>query len=155
MQHFRFCSPDKKGQKHRGMAVVEFALVVPVLISLLLGIVEFGLLVRDNLTLANAAREGARSGSLGSKQDQIKARVTSAAAPLNLTAAKAGRIDIEQSLDNGITYTAIPPDMASSNGVPQGAMLRVTAVNRHQSLTGFFPFINNRIISGSATFRKE
>ncbi len=137
------------------MATVEFALVVPVLLTLLLGIVEFGYLVRDNLTLANAAREGARSGSLGARQDQIRARVTSAAAPLDLTPAKNGNIVIEQSVDNGTTYTALSADLASSNAVPINAMLRVTAITKHQSLTGFFPFVNNKIMSGSATFRRE
>lgn len=137
------------------MAVVEFALIVPVLITLLLGIIEFGLLVRTNLTLANASREGARSASLGAKQADIRARVTSAAPPLNLTVAQGGNIIIQQSVDNGVTYTAPAADLVSSNSVPIGAMLRVTAVTRHRSLTGFFSFVNNKIMSGSATFRKE
>ena len=155
MRHFQNDHSSKKFHRRRGMAVVEFALVVPVLITLLLGIVEFGLLVRDNLTLANAAREGARSGSLGAKQDQIRTRVTSAAAPLNLTTAQGGNIIIEQSVDNGATYTLPLADLASNNAVPIGSLLRVTAINRHQSLTGFFPFVNNKIMRGSATFRKE
>ncbi|HEX8463821.1 MAG TPA: TadE/TadG family type IV pilus assembly protein [Abditibacterium sp.] len=144
----------KNRAKRRGSGLVEFALVCPVLITLLLGIMEFGLLARDNLTLANAAREGARSGSLGATKAQINKRVTSAAAPLSLTAAKGGRIDIEQSVD-GTTYTTAPDDMVSSNAVPQGHLLRVTIVARHLSLTGFFPFLKDKEIQGSATFRKE
>ncbi len=137
------------------MAVVEFAMVLLPLLTLMMGIVEFAYLARNNLTLANAAREGARTGSLGARQDQIKTRVTSAAAPLDLTPAKGGNIIIKQSLNNGATYIDLPTDLLSSNAVPVGSMLRVTAVNRHQSLTGFFPFVSNRIMQGSATFRKE
>lgn len=137
------------------MAVVEFALVVPVLLTLLMGIIEFGYLVRDNLTLANAAREGARVGSLGGKQDQIIARVKSAAAPLDVTPAKGGNIVIQQSVNNGATYVDLPPDLLSGNAVAIGSMLRVTAINKHQSLTKFFPFITDKIMKGSATFRRE
>lgn len=155
MKSLHSLPPDSRVQKRRGMAVVEFALVVPVLLTLLMGIIEFGYLVRDNLTLANAAREGARVGSLGGKQDQIKARVTSAAAPLDLTAAKGGNIVIQQSTNNGATYVDLPPDLLSGNAVAIGSMLRVTTINKHQSLTKFFPFINDKIMKGSATFRRE
>jgi Flp pilus assembly protein TadG len=45
-----------------GQALVEFALVLPVLILLLLGIVEFGLLLYNQQVITNASREGARYG---------------------------------------------------------------------------------------------
>ena len=45
-----------------GGAAVEFALILPLLIFLLFGIVEFGLLEYNNLILTNASREGARAG---------------------------------------------------------------------------------------------
>lgn len=44
--------------------MVEFALVLPVFILLLLGAVEFGRAYLDLHLLTNAAREGARAGSL-------------------------------------------------------------------------------------------
>ena len=44
----------------RGAAAVEFALVMPILIMLLFGIIEFGRAYNAKLTLANAAREAAR-----------------------------------------------------------------------------------------------
>jgi len=46
--------------RRRGQALVEFALVVPLLFLLFLGIVETGRLVFYLHTLNNAAREGAR-----------------------------------------------------------------------------------------------
>lgn len=48
----------------RGQALVEFALVVLPLLLLIVGIVQFGLLLNANVTLTNAAREGARAGSI-------------------------------------------------------------------------------------------
>lgn len=46
-----------------GSTVVEFALVVPILITLLMGTVTAGLAYNDKLSIANAARESARLGS--------------------------------------------------------------------------------------------
>jgi hypothetical protein len=46
----------------RGAVVVEFALVLPFLMFLLMGIIEFGLLFYNQQVLTNASREGARAG---------------------------------------------------------------------------------------------
>lgn len=43
-----------------GLAVVEFAIVVPLLSLLAAGIVEFGMAWRDNLTVSSATRSAAR-----------------------------------------------------------------------------------------------
>lgn len=48
----------------RGQAMVEFAFVLLPVLLLIVGIVQFGLLFGANVTLTNAAREGARSGSI-------------------------------------------------------------------------------------------
>jgi Flp pilus assembly protein TadG len=42
-----------------GGAVVEFAIILPLLIALLFGIVEFGLLLYNKQIITNASREGA------------------------------------------------------------------------------------------------
>ena len=47
-----------------GQAVVEFALVLPVFVLLVFGAIEFGRAYYDLHLLTNAAREGARRGSL-------------------------------------------------------------------------------------------
>ena len=50
-----------------GAALVEFALVATLLFTLLFGILEFGLMFRDRLTIANATQSAARVGaSMGS-----------------------------------------------------------------------------------------
>ncbi len=50
----------KSLRSERGAAAVEMALVLPVLLLLLLGIVEFGRAFQVQATLAAAAREGVR-----------------------------------------------------------------------------------------------
>jgi len=44
----------------RGVAAVEFALILPVLLLIVFGIINFGLLMYDLSVVTNAAREGAR-----------------------------------------------------------------------------------------------
>lgn len=49
-------------RRNDGQELIEYALVLPVLMLLLLGIMEFGMLILSYNTIANAAREGARFG---------------------------------------------------------------------------------------------
>jgi Flp pilus assembly protein TadG len=48
----------------RGQALVEFAVVVTPLILIVVAIIQFGLLYGAHVTLTNAAREGARAGTI-------------------------------------------------------------------------------------------
>lgn len=46
----------------RGIAVVEFALILPLLMLLLLGCIDISLALLDKSLITNASREGARAG---------------------------------------------------------------------------------------------
>lgn len=46
----------------RGAAVIEFALILPLLMIMLAGILDYGQIYFTRLTMTNAAREGARVG---------------------------------------------------------------------------------------------
>ena len=46
----------------RGAATVEFAIIAVFLLTLVFGIIEFGILMFDQHVLTNASREGARAG---------------------------------------------------------------------------------------------
>ena len=50
----------EKGSRQQGAAMVEFALVLPILIMLVFGIIEFGRAFNADISLTHAAREGAR-----------------------------------------------------------------------------------------------
>jgi Flp pilus assembly protein TadG len=53
-------SPAHRARRLGGMAMVEFVLILPALLVILFGILEFGVLFFQWQTLSNAAREGAR-----------------------------------------------------------------------------------------------
>jgi Flp pilus assembly protein TadG len=48
----------------RGGALLEFAIIAPLLLIILFGIIEFGLILYNKAVLTNASREGARYGIL-------------------------------------------------------------------------------------------
>jgi len=71
------------GRDQKGQSVVEFALVVPILLLLVLGIMEFGRAYSANLALQNAVREGARLAVTGATDTQIVQRVKDSAPTLD------------------------------------------------------------------------
>jgi len=50
----------------RGTAAVEFALTLPVILSILGGAIEFGWYFHESMHMVNAVRQGARSASMTS-----------------------------------------------------------------------------------------
>ena len=54
----------KRAARHRqmGLATVEFGLLLPLLVLILSGILEFGFALYDKAMITNASREGARAG---------------------------------------------------------------------------------------------
>jgi Flp pilus assembly protein TadG len=76
------------GKKRRwASAAVEMAVVTPLLLTLLFGIIEYGWTFFVRQSMVNAAREGARVAALpGSTDQQIRDRVTEYLTPAGLTA---------------------------------------------------------------------
>lgn len=110
----------------KGQSLIEFALVLPVLLLLILGILDLGWAVYAQNTISNAAVEGARRGIIFSTTDaQITARVQAAAPSLSNL-----QIDIAPSVRNfgepitvtvTYTYTAITPiigQIVTGSGLP-------------------------------------
>lgn len=68
----------------RGQTMTEFALVMPILLFLLLGIIQFGIVFNNYVTLTDAVRAGARKGAVarrlpnpsGAVQTQVRNAAT-------------------------------------------------------------------------------
>jgi Flp pilus assembly protein TadG len=71
-----------------GAAAVEFALVFPMLILVLFGIIEFGAMYNAQLMVTGAAREGARSMAISGDPAVAKLDTIDSAIGLSLTASE-------------------------------------------------------------------
>lgn len=58
-----------------GQTLVEFALILPILLLLVMGIIQFGMILSGQIAVTNAAREGARVAAVGKDNDEVLARV--------------------------------------------------------------------------------
>jgi Flp pilus assembly protein TadG len=81
---------NRRIRARRGAAIVEFALLAPIVMALLLGIWEVGCMLEFTQVLTNAAREGARQASTETTYDKVVTAVQNylTAAGVNQTGVK-------------------------------------------------------------------
>lgn len=117
----------------RGSAAVEFAIILPLLMTLLLGIVEFGYLFNQQISLTQAAREGAREYALhhGQPGFDLTTTVQNAAPSLGT-----------------VTATSDP-----TSGCPSGTTAIITVARTYSSLTGWFDFLSTTNLEGKGAMR--
>lgn len=77
----------------RGAAAIEFALILPILVVLVFGVIEFGRVFNAQISITNAAREGARYMAI--HNSAADARTAAANAAPSLTPAlSVGSVDV-------------------------------------------------------------
>ena len=59
----------KTKKNESGQSLIEFALILPILLMLVMGIVEFGWIIMAKVTVNNAAREVVRAYVVGAPSD--------------------------------------------------------------------------------------
>lgn len=64
------------GRPERGAVAVEMAIVLPLLLLVLGGVIDFGRLFMAEIMVTNAAREGARMTAMGYNSTDTQTRVT-------------------------------------------------------------------------------
>lgn len=101
----------------RGAAAVEFALVLPILVLILFGVIEFGGVYNAQLMVTGAAREGARAMAVGGDPAAAEAAIVE-----SVVVADADALDIE-----------ISPAACTA-----GADVTVTVVYDRPYMTGLF-----------------
>jgi Flp pilus assembly protein TadG len=70
-------------ESERGAAAVEFAILLPLLLMLVLGTIEFGRAYNAQITLTNAARDGVRVMAIGNDPTGAKTAAKNAAASVS------------------------------------------------------------------------
>lgn len=114
----KICVKNQKGQ-----SIVETALIMPVIILILAGIIDFGLIFNNYLIITNASREGARIAAAGISDSDVTDTVAS----------------ITQTLDHDQMTVSIVPDDLNRH---KGEELSVTIGYNNKLLT---PVINSFI----------
>jgi hypothetical protein len=95
----------------RGQAIIEFALVLPLLLVAILGVVLVAEIGVARLALEHGAAEAARAGSLTNDDDLVRGTAAAAVAPLDASLVK---VIIEPTQNE-------PP----RSSAPRGSLLRV------------------------------
>ncbi|RDU34659.1 hypothetical protein DRW41_22275 [Neobacillus piezotolerans] len=67
-------------KSEKGQSMVETALIIPLLMIILFGIVDFGRIFHVYLSMDHAGREGARVASISSEDDDIEKAIIAAMA---------------------------------------------------------------------------
>lgn len=73
----------KRLRDDRGASMAEAALILPVLVLIIFGIVEFGIAFNAQVTLTHAAREGVREYAITQDLDSARAKAIAAASGLD------------------------------------------------------------------------
>jgi hypothetical protein len=119
----------------RGAAAVEFAIVLPVLIAVVFGIIQFGALLFLHNNMVNAAREAARKISVG-EATQVQAEAIAA---------------------NYLASWGLAFDIDAVDPAPGGdAIVTISVPMRDAMLIDVLQlFAGNPTLSASVTMRKE
>jgi Flp pilus assembly protein TadG len=125
-----------------GVSMVEMAIVTPILVLLLFGILEMGLLIKDYLGISQAAREGVRTAAVGSTLATIDARIKSSAPTIDTTQLiwqGFWRNYNESSGTWDATWSPLQDTGTGAdvrNDAPPGAQVKISVTYPHQLLTG-------------------
>jgi hypothetical protein len=112
-----------------GSQLVEFALVLPLLLLVVLGIAEFGFIFQRYEVLTNAAREGARIAVLPGYSDaDVQARVAAYV--------EAGRVPIDPGVNPVVLVEPEPIPMPAGQPALPGTRVTVTYTHSYMFLGG-------------------
>ncbi len=131
-------------RNNRGQTLVELALILPILLLLIFGIIEFGRIFNAHLTLTHASREGARAGAVHTINEEIENIVIDASYPLIID-------------DTNINIEVDPPENPPDTIRDTGDAITVEI---NSTIEIFTPVISNLLenpypVSGKTTMRVE
>ena len=118
----RLSAPDS------GQSSVELALVLPIVLFVLLGLLQVGMFMLEQLQVSGAAREGAREATVSPESSRIRAAAQRAAPNLKLS------LNINRGSTRGsaarVAVTASPTRLPMVGPVVSGLKLKAAATMR-------------------------
>jgi Flp pilus assembly protein TadG len=120
----------------RGAAAVEFALLSPILLILVFGIIDFGLAMNAQIIVANAVREGARTAALGGSYDAtITAATRAETGVVGTVPTPTATCKLADGVTNCPTTGATAWTTGNTNSPPSGATVTVSITFSYHWIT--------------------
>jgi hypothetical protein len=146
---------NRAGGRESGAALVEFAIILPLLLYLVFGIVEFGLFFRDYLTVANTTRTGARVGSsAGATADADYRILQSLKSAASALPSGANSIDGISVFKASAVSSALPNSSCTTGSV-SGVCNFYTAADLNRPQTDFGCGVGDRDLAWCPTGRSD
>ena len=141
----------------RGVASAEAAIVLPILLLLLFGIAELGLMLRAGFELNSMTREAARALAAGEGESVVMLRISEAGTALDLAQMT---VTLEFCAYQGSGTWSSTWQPVQSNGdfntVPTHARVRARLTYNHRLLLpGMLPFLVDDPEQGTRTLRSS
>lgn len=139
----------RPAQRERGAAAVEFALVVPLLLLLVFGIISYGMMLSFRQGLTQAASEGARAAAVtlvdADKKSAAAAAVDDALGAYGVTCQLAGSNLMKGATDVGTCSVSDPAKCDLSQTSAEPKCVSVTLVYLYEANSAFV-FPGSRIV---------
>lgn len=109
-------SRNSRSARERGQSLVEFSLLLPVMLIIIFGIVDFGMGLRSYISLTNATREGARFAAVGNPPGSFPSECTGSVSTtvVGRTCVAIEGLDLSEVTDVSVDY---PDGQAPGNSV--------------------------------------
>lgn len=135
--------------RSRGQGLVEFALVFPLFILLVMAIVDLGLSVFAYNSITNAAREGARLAIVNQDTAKVTTRAKSQA---SVARSQTVTVDYYQPNTDGTPDTTKACPIGSASYIAVGCLAVVTFQGTYAPIT---PIIGSIVFRNGVTFTAE
>lgn len=126
------------GRDERGVSAVELAFILPVLVLMLSGIIQFGALMFLQNHITNVARDTARRVAVG-----------------ELTKAEAEQSALDALIDWGITYTVVVSEPDPSDPADKDVVVDITAPMAEATLVDVLGIFQSGTLGTQVTMRQE
>jgi len=148
----------RRHREERGAAAVEFALVVPILIVVVLGIVNLGFVLAQQISLNNGARQAARFAVVeGRDCAGVIAEAQEGAETIGMTASEVPAPVLTRAAGSAPTPHPAAPCPAPCAGSTIGDNITVTMTHAAEWVVPFPPFTtgNAPTLVGTGVMRCE
>jgi len=139
MEHIRL-SRHSGASCERGQNLIEFAIVLPVLLLVLMGIIDFGFMLKTQTDLSRANMAGARSAAFSASDDDVNTSIL---------------LSVPSSFDTSRMSISLTRESQSPE---RGTEVTVTATYIYKSITPL-PFVSDILdgkqLTSSTTVRVE